>query len=139
METRLCNIFKTVSTVTLAKATFESPYKVLQSSQKAATKTTRTIFKGRSILVYFLRLNCHNFYLILTKVAELYFLESTLKCLKPGQKGYSYSHLVRNNIPSKFWKNDLFTDVFLKKQDISNTDFNITQKYRQRIFSFWKM
>ena len=42
----------------------------------------KTIFKARSILDYFYRLNCHNFRLILTKVEKLQFLESTLKCLK---------------------------------------------------------
>ena len=45
-----------------------------------------TIFKNRSILGCFQRLNCHNFPLILTKVVKLHFLESTFKCLKAGQK-----------------------------------------------------
>ena len=77
--------------------------------------TIRTIFKARLILGYFQRLNCHNFCLILAKEAKLHFLESTLKCLKTGQILYSYNYSVRNNGPSKFWKNLLFHGLFLIK------------------------
>ena len=45
----------------------------------------RTVYKGRSILGH-LRLNCHNFCLILTKVAKLHFLESPLKISQTRQK-----------------------------------------------------
>ena len=44
----------------------------------------RTVCKGRSTLGY-LRLDCHDFWLILTKVAKLHFLERTLTRLNPDQ------------------------------------------------------
>ena len=52
------------------------------------------------------------FCLILTKVAQLRFLEITLKCLKTGQKWYLCDHPVNNNSPLKFWKNGLFHGAF---------------------------
>ena len=62
------------------KAILESPYKVPQISQKATIveglnfqRLKDAIFKDCSILVYFQRLNCHNFYPILNKVAKLHF------------------------------------------------------------------
>ena len=36
METRLCNIFKTANAAALVNNIFESPYKVLHSSQKGS-------------------------------------------------------------------------------------------------------
>ena len=81
----------------------EHSKKSLQSSvglmKRSYLWTTRTILKGRSILGYFSRLNCRNFCLILTKVAKLYFLETSLKCLKIFQKWYPYNYPVRNNGP----------------------------------------
>ena len=47
---------------------------------------TRAILKGRSILGYFTHLNCHNFCLILTKVAKLYFQEVHLNVSKQFEK-----------------------------------------------------
>ena len=41
--------------------------------KKDDLKTARTILKGCSIVGFFKRLNCDNFCLILTKVANLHF------------------------------------------------------------------
>ena len=92
-ETRLCNSFKIANAITLAQNILESAYKVLQDLWKG------TIFTQP--------VNCHDFCLILTKVAKLH-LQSTLKCLKTGQKRYSYNHPIKDNEPWQFWKKNFF-------------------------------
>ena len=81
------------------------------------------------------------FYLVLAKVAKLYFLENTLKCLETGQKSYPYNHPERNNGPWKFGNilrvhGHFFMGILFLS---SNTDFNITQKYSKRLFSSEKL
>ena len=46
------------------------------------------------------------------KLAKLHLLESTLKCLKAGQKSYPYHHPISNNDFLKFLKTITFLRTF---------------------------
>ena len=78
METRLCNIFKNTSIVTLAKTILESPYKIQQGSWEGAI--FKRPVKFPKTIQFWAIFNVHIFITF-----ALHFLESTLKCLKTGQ------------------------------------------------------
>lgn len=105
------------------KAILESPYKVPQISQKATIveglnfqRLKDAIFKDCSILVYFQRLNCHNFYPILTKVAKLhFFLETTLNVSMHAHNDIRTTSQQEITELGKFEKIYFFTDISLTK------------------------
>ena len=75
-KTRLFNIFKTTKTKTLIKAILESLYKFLKIPWKTISlRQPIHFFTGRSILSYFLRSNCYNFRITLTKWIKLFFFK----------------------------------------------------------------
>ena len=78
METRLCNIFKNTSIITLAKTILESPYKIQQGSWEGAI--FKRPVKFLKTIQFWAIFNVHIFITF-----ALHFLESTLKCLKTGQ------------------------------------------------------
>ena len=61
METRLSNIFKTTNVTNFTKAILKSYKSSISYIQIENTKTTRLLFKGSWILLYFWHSNWHNF------------------------------------------------------------------------------
>ena len=82
---------------------------------------------------------CHNFRLILSKIEKLHFLESTLKCLKIGQKWYPCDLPIRNNGSLKFWTNLLFHGHFSCKIRKFKYWFWHYLKIQAKELFFWKI
>ena len=85
METRLSNIFKTTNVTNFTKAILKSYKSSISYIQIENTKTTRLLFKGSWILLYFWHSNWHNFGYISEKVAKPYFLESPQKSKRAAE------------------------------------------------------
>ena len=79
-------------------------------------KTARILIKNPAISGYQQRLNDYNFICNLSKVANFYFLESVLECLKTCQKSDSYHNPVGNKMSFKIWKKCLFRGRFFQEQ-----------------------
>ena len=114
METRLSNIFKTTNITNFTQAILKSYKRSISYIQIENTKTTRLLFKGSWILLYFWHSNWHNFGYISGKVAKPHILESPQKSLKTRQHSYQHGHPLRNNDPLKTWKICFFGGSFFK-------------------------
>lgn len=88
---------------------------MVRQEELSLTDPTRTIFKDGPILGYFRRLICHNFCIMLTKVAKLHFFGSGLKFLKTDQKSIHTSTRYEITDLGNIEKNYFFKDVFLIK------------------------
>ena len=88
VETRLSNIFKTTNVTNFTKAILKSHKSSISYIQIENTKTTRPLFKGSWVLLYFWHSNWHYFGYISGKVAKPHFLESPQKSLKTRQNSY---------------------------------------------------
>ena len=132
MNTRLCNIFKTVNAMTFTKAILESPYKVMKNSiKKNCPKMVHIFFMGCSVFAIF------DAWIVIILVL---FWQNHLKCiysklylqiirLKTSQSSLSNHQSVRNNNPLKtFLKKYIFSKLNVKK-----LNFVINQKYGKKI------
>ena len=103
--------------------------KLLQSCtsyiQIENTKTTRLLFKGSWVLLYFWHSNWHYFGYISGKVGKPHFLENPQKSLKTRQHSYQLGHPLQNG-PLEIWKIwvSFGGSFFLKKKSLTFGIFN---------------
>ena len=138
MNTRLCNIFKTVNAMTFTKAILESPYKVMKNSiKKNCPKMVHIFFMGCSVFAIF------DAWIVIILVL---FWQHHLKCiysklylqiirLKTSQSSLSNHQSVRNNNPLKtFFKKCIFS-----KLNVQKLNFVINEKYGEKKLKPWNL
>ena len=74
METRLFSIFKTTNATNFTKAILKSYKSSISYNRKENTKTTRLLFKGSWILLYFLTFKLFNLIFISNILSDLAFI-----------------------------------------------------------------
>ena len=130
METRLPNIFKTTSVTNFTKTILKSYKSSISYIQIENTKTTRLLFKGRSILLYFLTFKLAQLWLHFGKSCK------TTKFRKPTEVSQNAStvksfkflvHPRQNGGPVKSlqnWTETNINDQYFQTSRISDIWFN---------------